>query len=125
MRILAVDDDDSLLGAVELMLKRHGHDVEAAGSAREALECVKTGSYDFVLLDYKMPEEDGIWFMEQAELPRDTKVLLTTAYANRAMIQRIFELGAVGYIVKPFSEEDILHHLEFHSRPQPPPTTTI
>jgi AmiR/NasT family two-component response regulator len=54
--------------------------------------------------------------MEQVKLPKKTKVLLITAYVNRDVITRMFQLGASGYLIKPFDEDDLLHHIEFFSR---------
>ena len=76
---------------------------------------VKDGAYDFVLLDFKMPTHDGIWFMKNAEIPQSTKVLLVTAYVNREVINEMFKLGACGYLIKPVKVEEIRDHLEFHS----------
>jgi len=61
-----------------------------------------------------MPEHDGSWFMRNAEVPRDTKVLLVTAYANRDIINEMFRLGISGYVIKPFDGPELLRHLDFH-----------
>jgi DNA-binding response OmpR family regulator len=116
MRILILDDDETLRGAVSTMLTLHGHEVETTEDAETAARMVEEGGYDFVLADYKMPDKDGIWFMQNAKVPRDTKVLLITAYANRQVINRMFELGASGYIIKPFDETELLRNLDFHSQ---------
>lgn len=115
MRILILDDDKSLLEALRSMLEQHDYEVHIADNAKDAVRLVKTNSYDVILADYKMPGEDGIWFMKNSKLPRKTKVLLCTAYANRDVINKMFELGASGYLIKPFDEEEILRNLEFHS----------
>ncbi len=63
-----------------------------------------------------MPVRDGIWFMENAKLPRRTKVLLVTAHVYRKMINRMFRLGVTGYIIKPFDETGLLRQLETYSQ---------
>lgn len=114
MRILIMDDDRSLLEALTQMLQQHDHEVHAVDNARDAVAKVGEIDYDIVLADYRMPGEDGIWFMKNADLKRSTKVLLCTAYANREVIKQMFELGASGYLIKPFDEEEVLRNLEFH-----------
>ena len=116
MKILILDDDTTLLEAVSSMLALHGHDVDTSDDAEEAVGKVADGAYDFILADYKMPDKDGMWFMQNATIPRETKVLLITAYADRQVINRMFDLGASGYIIKPFDEAELLRNLEFHGK---------
>jgi DNA-binding response OmpR family regulator len=117
MKILVLDDDASLLEAIRGILEMHQHEVCCVDDAVRAVETVKNDAYDVVLLDYKMPDHDGIWFMQNAGLPRETKVLLMTAYVNRDVIDRMFKLGVSGYIIKPFDAEDLMRHLEFLAGP--------
>lgn len=116
MKILILDDDASLAKAVKAMLDQYDHDIDCSEDAQEAVRLVEVGDYDFVLADYKMPGKDGIWFMKNVKLPKKTKVLLSTAYANRQVINEMFALGASGYLIKPFDEEDLLRHLDFHAK---------
>ena len=116
MKILVVDDDKALLGALARVLKEHDHEADCIDNAREAAEMVEKTKYDFVLLDYKMPQNDGIWFMKNAKVPRETKILLITAYVNRKVVNKMFELGASGYLIKPFDGEEIVRHLAFYSQ---------
>lgn len=120
MNILMLDDDRDLLNALQDMLTRHNHSVDCCDNAKDAVTMVNSGQYDFVFVDYKMPENDGIWFMKNASLPKTTKAILMTGYVNRDVINRMFSLGACGYIIKPFDEEEILRHLAFYSK-QPNP----
>lgn len=116
MKILILDDDISLLDTLKGMLVQHDNDVDCSDNAKQALKMAETGNYDFVLVDYKMPENDGIWFMENVNLPRRTKALLITAYVDRDVISRMFDLGACGYLIKPFDEKELLRHLAFYSK---------
>ena len=120
MKLLVLDDDRDLLSALKDLLSKYEHAVDCCDNAKDAVDLVATGEYDFVLVDYKMPENDGIWFMHHAKLPRRTKALLITAYVNRDVIKKMFALGACGYIIKPFDHEEILRHLAFYSIPTVP-----
>lgn len=113
MKLMVIDDDEELLSIVTKMLESHGHTVEAYSCAEEGAGKTTATEYDVILLDYRMPEYDGAWFMKNAKLTRKTKVLLMTAFVNREIINKMFALGACGYLIKPFDEQDLLHHLSF------------
>lgn len=115
MKVLLLDDDVNLLDALKRVLEINDFEVDCFSTAKAAIPAVEGGTYDFVLVDYKMPENDGIWFMENTTIPKDTRVLLITAYVNRDVINRMFALGASGYLIKPFDEEELLRNLNFFS----------
>jgi CheY-like chemotaxis protein len=116
MRVLVVDDHKEFRDEVVTMLTRNGHQAEGAVSATAAIPLAQSGRFDLVLVDYSMPQHDGIWFMENVRLPRGTKAVLVTAHVYREMIKRMFRLGVAGYIIKPFGESDLLRQLSFHYR---------
>lgn len=115
MKILILDDDKALLSALKEMLSRHDNVIECSDNPPEAVKLVESGEYDFVLVDYKMPDNDGLWFMKNVRLPRKTKAILMTAYVNREIINKMFALGACGYLIKPFDENEVFRHLSFYS----------
>ena len=115
MKVLILDDDQDLLEALRRILVQYGYEVDCADNVPKALGMVKESNYDFVLVDYKMPGDDGVCFMKNADLPPGTKVILITAYVNRDVINRMFDLGASGYLIKPFDEADLLRHLSYHT----------
>ena len=110
--ILIVDDDTGMLRALEAVLGSYGHEVTCAETAQKGLDA-EPNSFDFVLLDYKMPKHDGGWFMKKAKIGRGTRVLLITAYVNKDVIKRMFSLGVSGYLIKPFDSDDLIRHIEF------------
>jgi CheY-like chemotaxis protein len=115
MRILILDDDWEFLEITAKILADAKHEVDCSNSAQKAIEMVAQKNYDFVLVDYKMPENDGIWFMKNVNLPRGTRALLITAFVNRDIINKMFAMGVSGYIIKPFSDEELLHHIQFYA----------
>lgn len=114
MKILVIDDDVGMLKALKELLGAYGHDVACARTAQKGLDA-DPNSFDFVLLDYKMPQHDGCWFMKKAKIGRDTRVLLITAYVNKDVIKNMFTLGVSGYLIKPFDADDLIRHIEFFS----------
>jgi DNA-binding response OmpR family regulator len=115
MKILVLDDEQEIVDCVKLMLCDE-HTVEGATDAQTAVNMIADGHYDFVIVDYKMPEHDGIWFMKHAHLPKGTKALLLTAFLNNDVVSQMFKSGISGYLVKPVTAEDLLYQLDFHSK---------
>ena len=122
MKVLVLDDHRGFREEVVAMLVRNGYEADSVDSAAAAIPLAESGQYAFILVDYNMPEHDGLWFMQNIRLPRGTKAILVTGYVNRRLINCMFEAGVVGYLIKPFEEPDLIHHLVFHSRgPAGPP----
>lgn len=114
MKVLILDDDDDLTAALAQILTNRNLDVDVANNASDALDLIQETQYDLILLDYAMPIHDGIWFMKHAKLGNETKILLITGHVERRMIGTMFDLGACGYLIKPFDEEDLLRNLDFY-----------
>jgi CheY-like chemotaxis protein len=115
MKILLLDDEEYLLSAIERLLAELGHSVDSTTDATKAAGMVENGGYDFALVDFMMPVHDGAWFMKNARVPRNTKVLLMTAHVEKDVIREMFKLGVRGYLIKPLDKEELIKHLAFHS----------
>lgn len=116
LNILVVDDHDALRAEIRAMLAEQGHAVQEAASAAQAIPLVQQQQFDFILLDYRMPFHDGLWFLRNVALPRETRVLLMTAHNHNDLIAAMFKAGAKGYLIKPFAREDLMHHIAFHAK---------
>ena len=123
MRVLIIDDYKGFRDEVRQMLTRNGHEVNDVESASEAIAPVETGNYDIVLLDYQMPENDGLWFLKHARIPHRTKVLLVTSHTEPRLINEILHAGAAGYLIKPFDEDDLLRNMAFYTNAHTHPLT--
>ncbi len=105
-------DDDELIGAiVSHRLSKEGFEVVHCVNGSDALEKIKSGSFDLLILDIQIPEVDGFSMLEQVRaMPsyRNVPIILLTALGKEQDIVRGFELGAADYIVKPFSPVEML-----------------
>ena len=115
--ILAVDDDIDLLGMVQLLLEDAGYRVATAADGQEALEKVAAELPDLILLDMKMPGMNG-W--EFARVFRErynhlTPIVVLTAAEDAR--KRAAEVGADGYLGKPFDIDDLVRIVERHVKP--------
>jgi DNA-binding response OmpR family regulator len=102
--VLAEDDPDIQLVA-RLALKRAGFSVRVVGNGVEALSAVRSERPDVVLLDWMMPELDGLETCRRLKADSATAaipIIFMTARSQESEIQRGLSLGAAGYVTKPF-----------------------
>ena len=125
MRVLIIDDHKGMRDELRRMLTQHGHEADDMESASEAIPLAETGNYDIILLDYQMPENDGLWFLRNARIPHHTKVLLVTSHTEPRLITEMFRAGAAGYLIKPFDEDDLLRNVAFYTNGRARPRTDV
>jgi len=102
MRVLIVDDEESFRMSLELALnitKEFG--VQSCGSAKAARELMTAATFDVIILDYSMPEENGIDFLKWLQSRSDqTPVIMVTAAGSEAVAVEAIKLGAYDYFRK-------------------------
>jgi two-component system KDP operon response regulator KdpE len=107
-RILVVDDDPQIRRAMRTTLTGRGYEVADARTGEEALEALRSGNYDLVLLDMNMPGMGGI---ETCRLIRSTSevaiIMLTVSNSEKDKVEAL-DAGADDYITKPFSTPELL-----------------
>jgi two-component system chemotaxis response regulator CheY len=119
-RILIVDDSPAMRALVRRVIRLSGVDVAdcfEAANGREALALLADQWVDVILTDVNMPEMDGEQFLQrlQAEdLLRSIPTVVISTDATRHRVERLRELGARGYITKPFLPENLREMLERH-----------
>ncbi|HYO60523.1 MAG TPA: HD domain-containing phosphohydrolase [Actinomycetota bacterium] len=107
--ILVVDDDPALRRSSARVLAREGYEVVEAASVSEARSVLEDVKVPIVLLDVNMPEESGLVLLSElsGESPR-TVCIMVTAADSRDLGEAALEHGAYGYVIKPFSPNEIL-----------------
>jgi len=106
--ILIVDDQQSILDVLSIMLKREGYDVSTALSAEEALEIVRTDNIDLAVADIKMMPMDGIAMLENMKnIDPEIVVIMMTAYASIQTAIDAMKKGAYEYVIKPFKMDEL------------------
>lgn len=109
MRILFAEDDRDLSAAVAALLTRSGYQVDAVSDGEEALYSAKNEAYDGMILDWMMPEKDGVETLrEMRSKGITTPCLLLTA--RDAIEDRVtgLDAGADDYLPKPFNGKELL-----------------
>jgi len=111
--ILVVDDSSVMRSVVKKTVKASGFDVGQffdAGNGHEALEVLKSEWPDLILTDYNMPEMDGLELvveMSKDDMLKSIPVVIVTTEGSQQRIDEFMEKGAVEYIRKPFTPEEI------------------
>ena len=107
VRVLAVDDDPQGLRYVRDALASAGYTPVVTGDPEEALRLVGEERPDLVLLDLMLPGTDGIELMRDILGAGDVPVIFLSVYGRDELIARAFDMGAVDYVVKPFSPTEL------------------
>ena len=107
--VLVVDDDLDIQLLLRLELSAEGYDVVTAGNGREALELIPAIAPDCVLLDVMMPELDGWGVLRELEDPKPSVVMVSgLATDGDQHLTMAVELGALGFVPKPFDPNALL-----------------
>ncbi|WEG13908.1 response regulator transcription factor [Pullulanibacillus sp. KACC 23026] len=108
-RILAVDDEPSILTLLSFNLERAGFQVLQSANGREALDIARTEALDLVILDVMLPEMDGLEVCRELRQEKSTlPVMMLTAKDDEFDKVLGLELGADDYMTKPFSPRELV-----------------
>jgi len=113
-RILVVEDNPMNMELVCDVLEAHGYEVWQAAAAAEALERLKTGKPDLILMDIQLPGLDGLALtrrLKEDPATREILVVALTAHAMKGDRERILEAGCCGYIPKPIDTKELTSHV--------------
>jgi two-component system KDP operon response regulator KdpE len=111
IHILIVDDDTRFRRTLHVALGSLGYEVADAASGREALESAKTAAPDIALVDWQMPEMDGLQTCQALQTSYHIPVIMISG--NRASSRaKAMEAGADDFLAKPFSIQDLLASIE-------------
>jgi CheY-like chemotaxis protein len=112
-KILCVDDEDVILDSFRKILVLDGYSIDTVTSGYQALNLIKSHHYDFVFTDLKMPEMDGVEVTKTVKFLRpDIDVVIITGYATVETAVDCMKLGAMDYVQKPFTEDELLEFVK-------------
>ncbi|MCB0753286.1 MAG: response regulator [Ignavibacteriae bacterium] len=108
-KILCVDDEDIILESFRKILVLDGYSVDTVNTGQEALHLIQSNHYDFVFTDLKMPTMDGVDVAKGVKhLRPDIDVIIITGYATVETAVEVMKFGAMDYVQKPFTEDELL-----------------
>jgi CheY-like chemotaxis protein len=118
LRALVVEDDRMVQTIIKANLESVGILPVVAGNGIEAIEAIKKNEFDFVLMDIRMPDQDGLdatrWIrdIEFSDTIRHVPIFALTSYSSDAHTQEILDAGMNEHLVKPFRLENLLPLLD-------------
>jgi DNA-binding response OmpR family regulator len=117
-KILICDDEKDIVRALRIYLVADSKDYEIceAYNGKQALEAVKEGQIDLVIMDIMMPEMDGIEALCEIRKFSDVPVILLTAKSEAEDKRMAFRLGIDDYITKPFNKIEVAARVEYQLR---------
>jgi AmiR/NasT family two-component response regulator len=113
IRVLIAEDEALIRLDLKEMLEEEGYSVVAeVGDGQQAVDRAKELSPDLVILDIQMPVLDGLSAASQIASERIAPVIVLTAFSQRELVERARDAGAMAYLVKPFSKNDLVPAIE-------------
>jgi two-component system, NtrC family, response regulator AtoC len=107
--VLIIEDEEDVRSALSKRLKMHGCLVEMAGTGKDGLKLLADTSPDVILLDYRLPDADGLELLEKIRRQwPDVLTVMMTAYTNVDVAINAIRLGAYDYVAKPFSLDEMM-----------------
>ena len=100
-KILVIDDEPAIRRILREILEHEQYNVDDAASAIDALPLVKDNEYDAILCDIKMPQMDGIEFLEEAKKISDAPIIMISGHGTIDTAVEAIKKGAFDYIAKP------------------------
>jgi CheY-like chemotaxis protein len=111
--ILVVDDDLDTVANVSDILTDVGYDVDTACDGESALQRVRNKHYDLALLDFKMPDMDGLRLYEQIKsIQPNVAAIMITAHADNRDIRRAKDSGTWRVLRKPIDVDQLMRYLD-------------
>ncbi len=113
LRVVVAEDEALIrLDLVEMLTEAGYNVVGQAGDGEAAIELTESEKPDLVVMDVKMPKLDGISAAERIAKQRIAPVVILTAFAQRDLVERARDAGAMAYLTKPFTIEDLIPAIE-------------
>lgn len=107
---ILIIDDEPIIGLVcRLVLEEQGYQVEVCQTGREGLEKLRSGDYDVALLDFKLPDMEGMEILRTFQQDRTTThIIVMTAFSTVENAVAAMKAGAFDYLAKPFTDDELL-----------------
>lgn len=115
IRILVVDDDDSIRTVLKAILEDEGYIIDLAKNGKEAIEKSNIIFYNMALIDFKLPDMDGTELLGAMKetTPKMIKIIITGYPTLQNAVNAVNE-HADGYIIKPLNMENLLKTIKKH-----------
>ncbi|UII30288.1 sigma-54 dependent transcriptional regulator [Fulvivirga ulvae] len=108
-KILIIDDDNDICLLLNKFLTKNNYEVEYVNTGEEAIRLLKKVTFDLVISDYRLPDEDGVSLLRKIKIINpDTAVIIITGYSDVRIAVQTLKHGAYDYVTKPLYPDEIL-----------------
>ncbi len=121
-KILVIDDEQTTLDLIQMLLERRGFEVFRALSAEDGLRKAYRFQPDLVLLDIMMPDMDGWDVCKRLREMSDMPIIFLTARSDTKDVVKGLEIGADDYVMKPYDNDELVARIKAHLRRAPKAT---
>ncbi len=121
-KILVIDDEETTVQLISILLERRGYEVIKAYRAEDGLRKAYRSHPDLVLLDIMMPEMDGWEVCRRLRELSDVPIIFLTARSEIRDVVKGLEMGADDYVVKPYDNDELVARVRAHLRRAPAPS---
>ncbi|MBY0441377.1 MAG: ANTAR domain-containing response regulator [Mycobacteriaceae bacterium] len=112
-RVLIAEDEALIRLDLAEMLREEGYEVVGeASDGQEACQLAEELKPDLIIMDVKMPRRDGIDAADEIASKRIAPIVMLTAFSQRDLVERASQAGAMAYLVKPFTVNDLIPAIE-------------
>ena len=107
--LLIIDDEENMCHMLQAMLESYGYTISTATNGRIGLSLIKESVFDFILCDVRMPEMDGLTFLERGkEYLSESTLIMMSAFGSVDMALDAMKAGAYDFISKPFKSDEVI-----------------
>ncbi len=111
LKVLIVEDNESIIESLEYLLEREGFDVELVKTKSQAISYIKTKNIDFLLLDVQLPDGTGFEICKYIKQRTDIPIIFISARDEESNIVYGLDIGADDYITKPFRNAELISRI--------------
>ncbi len=116
MKILIVEDEETMVTSLRALLAREGYEIVAARDGPDGVDAAKTSRPDLILLDLALPGLDGAEVCRRVRVFSTAPIIMLTARAGEGDKVTGLEVGADDYVTKPFSPRELIARIKAHLR---------
>jgi len=111
MKLLLVEDDNTILEGLKFCLVKENFEVETASNGKEALNIIENNKIDLLLLDINLPDSNGMDLYQKIKEKKDIPTIFLTASDLETTIVQALDMGADDYITKPFKTRELISRI--------------
>ena len=108
MNVLVVDDELVICNGCRMILEDLGYQVKTCMTCADGITAIKTDHYDLVLLDLKLPDQEGTELLKAVHKKNKNRIIVMSGYATVQSVVNSMKLGAIDFLPKPFTDDELL-----------------